>query len=321
MSGVRGYAKALQLAFEREYARKDKDYLRGDELRDELHKLGVSLDDKEHMFSLNGYTGYYILSRGVSFREVQLICLDREHARRENNYDEADLIRDQLLDLQVQVSDKAKTFTMPDGQQGSYDLKQVEPQQREQAFLPPGPVGQPYGPAGGGRPIGQLAPLVGGHPYRAPVGLDARPAGPLRGGEGTGDRFANYCATLSLAIEREQARKAGDYGKADIIRNELRTFGAEVSDKTKTFTLGGGTLEGTYDLNIGITAHEIQMVALEREEVRRGKDYKASDRLRNWLGDLGVTLDDKDHMFRTKDGVEGSYDLYKWSPVGRVQGR
>jgi len=328
---TKGFAKGLQLAFEREWARKDKDYARADQVREELNDIKVTIDDKQHMFTTeSGLCGYYILSRGVSFREVQLICMDREEARKAKNYNESDSIREQLSELQVNVDDKTKVFTMPDGQQGSYDLHGVEPI----PFEPPYPDGYDIARD---QPVRSDQLFSGGQQQQLPVAhqpqgfavaqgqwVDAQthpaPTTAQGGQAGTGDRFSGYFQALTLAIEREKFRKQLDYQTAAQIRQQMSGLSVEVNDKTKTFTFGG-SLEGTFDLAIGVTAHEVQMIALEREEARRGKAFERGDRLRDWIEGLGIHMEDKTHSFRMPDGYTGSYDLYGWQPVRPVLGQ
>lgn len=208
---------------------------------------------------------------------------------------------------------------------------------------PPPPSAAPSRPAPAPRPAARPASrAAGGCGWPAPPPPSApsawlAPAAPVpaaawggggggsggaEGGAGSGIEvsFKNYLAALLLALEREEARKDKAYKEADRLRNELKDLGVEVHDASHTFTFNESGVKGSYDLKAGLSAQALQMVALEREEVRKGKDYAESDRLRDWLLEQGVTVDDKAHSFRTSLGIVGSFDLRTWTPVDASSG-
>lgn len=333
-----GYSHTLLRAIDRENARKDGDYQKADAIRKELVDLGVRFDDASHTFTTSqGHKGGYSLHTGVGFQEVQNMCLEREEARRDSKYPEADQIRQQIQSFGATLDDRAHTFHMSDGAQGSYDLHRVGAQPIPAA---PVPTGVPHARA---QPIQSPAALnvaVRSAPTQlvavrqAPVGAPAqhqavvsRPQPPplppapvpmLGGGakapSGRADgKFHGYLEALKLAVEREELRRARDYAGADRVRGLLQQKSVTVNDATHTFTVGGW--EGTYDLHVGFTVREFQYVALEREEARRDRDYSRGDTLREWLVQHSVTLDDRTHTFTTPTGEAGSYDLYNWVPV------
>lgn len=125
-----------------------------------------------------------------------------------------------------------------------------------------------------------------------------------------GARFQGYCDVLCLAVRREEARRDKDYREGDRLRDELASLGADCHDKSHTFTFKDA--RGCYDLKVGLGPQEVQFVALEREEARRGKDFKRGDYLRDWLNEKGCVLDDKAHTLTAPDGVVMSFDLYNW---------
>merc|ERR1712007_166443 len=140
MSGYRGFTMTLQLALEREEARRVGDYTAADAIRETLSKQGTRFDDKQHIFrNESGLQGSYSLSGGVSFEEMQYMCLDREEARRDGDYADADEIRDRLHGLGVTVDDKAHIFFTRDGSQGSFNLRKVPPLTRRNGQAPPLP--------------------------------------------------------------------------------------------------------------------------------------------------------------------------------------
>lgn len=132
-------------------------------------------------------------------------------------------------------------------------------------------------------------------------------------GSAGGQSFKGYCEVLCLAVQREEARRDRDFKEGDRVRDKLKALGVECHDKTHSFDFKG--LTGGYDLHAGLGPHEVQMVALEREEARRDRDYKRGDELRDWLTSKGIVLDDKSHTITAPDGVSASYDLQRWRPV------
>eukprot|EP00929_Paragymnodinium_shiwhaense_P057680 TRINITY_DN28881_c0_g1_i3.p1 TRINITY_DN28881_c0_g1~~TRINITY_DN28881_c0_g1_i3.p1 ORF type:complete len:156 (+),score=40.80 TRINITY_DN28881_c0_g1_i3:135-602(+) len=126
-SSFMGYWKALCLALQREEVRKQKDFAASDQMRDELKDMGVEVQDRTHTFTLtqSGLSGSFDLKTGLSPLEVQIVCLEREEARRDKDYSLSDEMRDWLLTKDVQLEDKSHTFKMGNGMMGSYNLKDM----------------------------------------------------------------------------------------------------------------------------------------------------------------------------------------------------
>lgn len=141
-------------------------------------------------------------------------CLDREESRRDNDYREADQIRDQLTSIGIQLDDKTHTFTMQDGQRGSYDLHYVAPAGPSASWVPSAPP----------RPL----------PHRGALAAPARDGG--------------FAGIQQQCLERERARRDGDYKTADRLRDHLGSLGVQLEDKTHIFTTPDGRT-GTYDLH------------------------------------------------------------------------
>jgi len=350
-----GYSVIHSRALARESARKDGDYLKADAIRKELSALGVRFDDGQHIFTTaQGQTGNYCLQRGVGFEDIQIMCLEREEARRDTKYQEADQIRQMLTDHGVTLDDRSHVFRMPNGAEGSYDLHRTGGAAQMQVRPPPPPAApvvppkngyHSYGPVTAMQPV-KLPPLV---PYAppekkpapfqavaatppsqarpvllqhvpvrpvpvAPVPVPMVGGGGVGGGRGQNCKFQGYLETLKLCIEREEHRRDRDYAGADRLRSLLQQRGVALNDAMHTFS--SSEWEGSYDLHVGITTREIQYVALEREEARRDTNYTRADTLRQWLAQQNVTLDDRAHSFTTSTGEVGSFDLYNWTPMG-----
>lgn len=313
----RGFTTAIELARLRETARKDNNYDEADLVRADLTAEGVRVDDKLHLFfTSNGLQGSFSLHQEHSFEEVSYICLEREEARKDNNYKEADRLREYLNKIGVALSDKNHTFIMSDGQKGTYDLRSAPP--------PPSTGNaRPAAPPSRGPPLREARQQVDTRQSRRPEDIrelsrEREPTSSVKRSAGTETRFTGYLEAMNLALDREELRKRKDYRGSDQVRDTLAKRGVQVDDATHTFTMGD--LTGGYDLQTGVTALEIQYVALEREEARRDRNYAHGDSLRQWLAQLGANLDDKSHTFRLEDGVVGSYDLRTWTPVDALCG-
>jgi len=352
----RGYSHILDLCIERETARRDQDYARSDELRDVLAKQwGVQLEDKQHIFTTRGgLQGSYNLNNGRGIHEVRFMCLDREEARRDGEFDAADRIREQLQSLGVSLDDKTHMLTMPDGYRGSYDLH--PPGSRQQA---PSPAAQ----------VGQLTPdllmqqqqLWAQQQHQLELQRQAQQQQlwaqqqqqqqrelqlwaqqqqqqqqqqeqQLRHRQASSRAAvsADFQSVEGRCLERERARRDGDYATADRIRDELMKYsGVHLEDKTHSFTMPDGR-RGSYDLQVWETAevevarrtaaqaplghrsyegyHHALTTARRREESRRERDYAASDRIRDELRRVGVECDDAAHTF-TLGNMVGTFDL------------
>eukprot|EP00928_Gymnodinium_smaydae_P032999 TRINITY_DN23756_c0_g3_i1.p1 TRINITY_DN23756_c0_g3~~TRINITY_DN23756_c0_g3_i1.p1 ORF type:complete len:991 (+),score=166.49 TRINITY_DN23756_c0_g3_i1:95-3067(+) len=369
-------------AIEREHARRKNDYAQGDAIRDDLIRMGVQLHDKTHTFVLpDGRQGSYDLNQSVAmsrpppstvsaapsslprvtvqaeppviddfFKSVRRRALDREEARKANDYTRADSIRDEIQAMDVQLFDKTHTFVLPDGRQGSYDLNLSDPAaelsadlasasgdsdpdlfirvqkralEREEArrkndYATGDAIREELAALGvqlhdknhifvlrDGRQGSFDLNLV---PLSSPPAMMPPSMAPPAS-EPPSDLFAKV---HQRALEREEARKAGDYDAADVIRDELAAMGVQLFDKTHTFVLPGG-VQGSYNLNAADKSSsnfaQVQKRALEREEARRANDYKTADAIRDELRGMGVELVDKTHTFILADGTQGSYDL------------
>ena len=63
--------------------------------------------------------------------------------------------------------------------------------------------------------------------------------------------------------------------------------------------------------------HEIHNMVVDRERARFRNDFAAADRIRDTLFGMGVTIDDKQHRWRSRDGRTGrrpDADDWKWYP-------
>lgn len=138
----KGYCEILCMALKREEIRREHDYKRSDELRSDLGGMGVQCNDTKHTFAYGDLWGSYDLSGNIGSQELQFVCLEREEARREKNYDASDALRDWLSDQGVRVDDKAREFFLPDGSSGSFDLDKWHPIADAHGNIAPRPIGK-----------------------------------------------------------------------------------------------------------------------------------------------------------------------------------
>jgi len=130
---------------------------------------------------------------------------------------------------------------------------------------------------------------------------------------------------MDLVWQREQARIAKDWALADGLREQLTTRGVQLFDKTNSWKSGdgrtgripshkeveSGQLDGPPPNAIlpaadddPATAH-IKELVQTREQARAAKDFAKSDQIRDELKSMGIELQDKDKMWKSKDGKAG----------------
>lgn len=114
------------LVMRREQARASKDFAQSDMIRDELKAMGVELFDKEKLWkSKDGHSGVVIGYRGSGGPtdiEINALIKQREKARQSNDYDMADMIRDELQQRGIGIFDKEKMWRSNDGRSGAVPM-------------------------------------------------------------------------------------------------------------------------------------------------------------------------------------------------------
>ena len=121
---------------------------------------------------------------------------------------------------------------------------------------------------------------------------------------------------MRLIHKREQARAKKNWGDADEVREELRSKGVELYDKTHEWQAKdgrkgvipiGATGPGSLTASAACTLSDSEIIRKinEREEARRIKDFAASDLKREELRAAGVDVFDKDRCWKTNDGRQG----------------
>lgn len=251
--------------------------------------------------------------------EVAQLCLEREEARKENDWTRADTLRDILHTGGVALDDKTHTWRMSDGTRGSYDLhnrngaavidgyeqirrlclereearkngdydladkirnnlkdRGVTLEDKTHTFRTADGVTGSYdlhhgGMANGAAPNFPVGPVPGQVPIRP---------------QHMGDPRFYPGQPMSRAVPMWDPRLGAAYG-VPLVASPLAALSTG-----------------------GASAIYTRRLCIQREEARKNRDYALSDRLRDELQGLGVTLDDKTHIFHCQDGASGSYDLH-----------
>lgn len=109
------------LVASREDARTTKDFSRADNVRDDLRRSGVELDDKTRTWRTgNGRSGSYNgqTTTMLTESEIRSLVADRERARANQDFSSADDIRSRLSSLGVELFDNQRIWRSNDGRQG-----------------------------------------------------------------------------------------------------------------------------------------------------------------------------------------------------------
>merc|ERR1712157_199029 len=96
--------------------------------------------------------------------------------------------------------------------------------------------------------------------------------------------------------ERDECLRQRDRRQADDIERFIRNLGAQVDWDRQCFRSRDCT-EHTWDLRV-----LLPKLCIQRENMRRAKDYKGADDLRQQLATVGVQVDDKTKIFTLADG-------------------
>jgi len=113
---------------------------------------------------------------------------------------------------------------------------------------------------------------------------------------------------LDRVRQREEARRTKDWSRADVIRDELRTFGVELDDRHsgwRTATGRSGAYNGSTQPRNRLECSEIRRLVAERERFRSSQDFEAADCMRVQLLSMGVELVDADRIWKSSDGQQG----------------
>mmetsp|Transcript_79671 Transcript_79671/g.165513 ORF Transcript_79671/g.165513 Transcript_79671/m.165513 type:complete len:382 (-) Transcript_79671:40-1185(-) len=241
-------ADILHLVSQREAHRQAKRYAESDAIREELRSMGVELYDKEKEWrSVDGRRGSLIGAAvgGECYLtdvEIQDLISRREEARRTKDWATADTIRDELRSHGVELEDKQGFWRTSGGRSGSY-------------VGGPVPVRKPFSEAS----LAIRTLVAERERHRATNNFEAadevrrqlaqmgvelfdseRIWKSVDGQQGvmvTGGHQVDCLLTdheiQSRITQREDARMAKDFSRADLLREDLRRNGVELVDGQK----------------------------------------------------------------------------------------
>lgn len=278
--------------FQREEARKNKDWHLADAIRDELRNSGVELDDRESSWrTSNGKQGSFSgvkpeVSQSIGIPAITKLVAERERLRAASDFEAADELRRQLAQMGVELFDNERSWKTADGYRGviitgghEVDCLMSEAQiagrvlQREEAR-----TAKDFA----------TADHIRDELRRQGVELlDAQKTWCTADG-----RQGNYSGGYSLASGLYAAQPShGAIGAPAPTSSSRLQQASPVTNNPTT----GGTLS---------TASIVALVS-GREHVREAKDWKSADEIRNDMRAHGVDVWDKDKVWRANDGRSG----------------
>ena len=263
------------LVDKREQARFARDFEAADKLREQLAKLGVSLDDQVKVWRASDGRSGPITPVNVSALHAQKaakggaapltdedigrLVQEREQARYTGDYKTADKLRDTLEKHGVHLDAKENKWQAADGRSG------------------------PIGPVNISAAHAQKAARAGA------------PKLPLEEIE-------------KILVQREQARARRDYKTADVLRDTLEKHGVYLDSKENKWHAADGR-SGAIVVS-SLSEEEIGKILANRQAARLRHDYKTADRLRDQLNEQCVSVDDKKNRWDASDGRTGTIDPF-----------
>lgn len=271
------------LVVKREQARFSRDFDAADKLRDQLAKLGVSLDDQARTWrAADGRSGPIppvnvsemhaqkaaraAGGSSLSDEEIERLVREREQARCTGDFKTADRLRDQLERHGVHLDPKEGKWQAADGRSG---------------------------------PIGMVN-ISAAYAHKA-----ARAGAPRLSDE----------EIQRILVQREQARARRDYKTADILRDQLERHGIYLDSKEKKWHSADGS-SGAIIVST-LSDEEISRILGARQAARLRHDYKAADRLRDQLNEQGLSVDDKRNRWESSDGRCGTIEPFTLDPASK----
>lgn len=292
------FAYVQQICVDREKARKGADYATSDQIRQKLDSIGVRLEDKSHTFFMpDGSRGSYDLSgapaaaASLTFAEVQAKCLDRESARKRSDYSTSDSIRNELSRFGVTLEDKTHMFAMPDGTKGSYNLAEVN--------SPSTGVAVPAVPAAPAAPQAAVAAAAAAAAHHAAAVAAQQAAYAAAYYPHLYPQYAHYAQ--QAAMQQHQLNPQAAY----------TAYYQHLQPQPPPPPSGAASDSRAVAGPASSSTESVRAYCLQREEIRKGGDYRMADQMRDKLIAVGVKVDDKTHTFHMTDGRSGSYDLVK----------
>lgn len=212
-----------------------------------------------------------------NYEEIMRLIVTREQARLGKDWSLADTIRSRLTEMGITLYDKTNSWRSSDGLGGRIpSWTDLESAESVETFIA----------AQAANPLTEAGGLPG-----------------LGGAAGDPDGMIK-----ALVQQREQARSVKDFARSDEIRDELKSLGVEIYDREKMWRAkngASGVIMGYHGPN-GPTDLEINTLIIQREKARQINDFSTGDMIRDELKAVGVEIFDKEKIWRTKDGRQGT---------------
>eukprot|EP00413_Alexandrium_margalefii_P042407 CAMPEP_0204598336 /NCGR_PEP_ID=MMETSP0661-20131031/54259_1 /ASSEMBLY_ACC=CAM_ASM_000606 /TAXON_ID=109239 /ORGANISM="Alexandrium margalefi, Strain AMGDE01CS-322" /LENGTH=380 /DNA_ID=CAMNT_0051609039 /DNA_START=66 /DNA_END=1208 /DNA_ORIENTATION=- len=213
---------------------------------------------------------------GSAYEEVVRLVMMREQARSQKDWSLADTIRDRLVASGVTLSDKTNSWKSSDGKTGRIPtFSEIEAGHTPESFMAHQEVRANKAPAGDG----------------------------------------SEAHIKQLIRMREQARAQKDWAQSDSFRDELKAIGVDIFDKEKIWrsrTGASGVIIG-YRTDGTPSDLEISRLVVQRERARQSSDFATSDMIRDELMAMGVQIQDREKIWRSSNGRQGT--VPSWAEI------
>eukprot|EP00927_Polykrikos_kofoidii_P073124 TRINITY_DN6919_c0_g1_i3.p1 TRINITY_DN6919_c0_g1~~TRINITY_DN6919_c0_g1_i3.p1 ORF type:complete len:475 (-),score=95.70 TRINITY_DN6919_c0_g1_i3:197-1525(-) len=287
-------AHIRKLVAERERFRASQDFDSADEMRRQLLALGVEVYDNDRVWKssdgLQGViiTGGHEVDCHLHESDIMSQVTQREEARSNKNWSQADSIRDDLRRAGVELLDNSKTWVTTDGRQGSYG--------GYSSPVVPNTIGSSSGRGHPGPP--DTVPGYG-------VGIN-----PLVTPPSVGTNLVQQQAAAGYAL-LQQLQAQAQIQHAQSATSSLSQGGGSMARDT-----GAGVTQATIVAATaaasnpnGLTFCDASIISLitGRERAREKHDWDTADAIRADLRSHGVEVWDKEKVWRANDGRHGSW--------------
>merc|ERR1719469_126827 len=224
---------------------------------------------------------------GPTDTEINTLVVQREKARKSNDFATSDMIRDALKENGVEIYDKEKQWKASDGRNGMVP-------QFGQAMPTMGGSGYIGGKGGMGAPSGadiqtqlmQAALECASNPGKAAQIMQRLQGAGAMGG-GAGARASPMKPMGGMGAMGGGGGNNAEAAEALNFISQCQAAGRPASDA------------------------EIEWLVTLREKIRQGKHFSSADAIRNGLRDqLGVNLQEKEKRWMCNDGRQGAIPMW-----------
>jgi len=302
---------------QREQARANKDFIRSDEIREELKTMGVEVFDKEKMWrSTSGASGVilgYHSRGGPTDLEITTLVVQREKVRQSGDFGTSDMIRNELRAVGVEIYDKEKVWKASDGRQGP-----VPTWQQVQAVCNTGgaiaaAAAQPsmMGAMGGMTVMGGMS-VMGGMPAVQSMSMMAGVAGATTLMQKQVIQAALAAAqTPESAAHTLQLLQGSCSGSAGTLKGAMTRSEPGAGAASLTYQQAMQLMSECASTGRKAQDAEIIWLISIREKLRYKKDFQAADDLRNAMrNSINVELYEKEKRWATTDGRQGTIPMF-----------